>query len=128
MDSDFEQPHFSYLNSIQHFGLFPEPSKMSLVLLNLSATFTVSSYDSSAPLFRSSHYYLPLYPHSSVFSHAGRLYPIFCVMLSESLISSIFRELSDGFSKAFQNARISTSLRKIAILSSGRKAFIMFIK
>lgn len=50
LDSSFEQIHFSYLNSILHFGLFPNPPKMSLVLLNLSAAFTVSFYDSSAPL------------------------------------------------------------------------------
>ena len=87
LDSSVEETRFSYLNSSLHCGLFPEQVfslKTSLMLLNLSATFPVSSYDSSAPLFSSSRYDLALCPLSSVSSHAVRLYPILCVMLSES--------------------------------------------
>lgn len=107
----------------------PPPPKMSLVLLNLSATFTVSSYDSSALLFRSSHYDLALYPlgSGSVSVHAVRLYLIFCMTLSVILLLSLGISVVDSESLP-KCARISISLRKIAIFYSGRQAFIIFIK
>lgn len=45
-------------------------------------------------------------------------------MLSECLTSSIFRDLGDGFSKGFQNARMSTSLRKIVFSPLGGKCLL----
>lgn len=122
--------YISHILIPSYTSVFSPPfPKMSLVLLNLSAAFTVSSYDSSALLFRSSRYDLALYPlgSGSVSVHAVRLYLIFCMMLSVIPLLSLEISVVDSESLP-ECSMISTSLRKIAIFYSGRQAFIIFIK